>query len=123
MFLVVGLGNPGREYENTRHNVGFMAADKVFGRYRFSSFKEKFDGLVAEGQIAGEKVLLLKPQTFMNLSGNSVVKAALFYKILPENIIVLHDDVDLEFGRLKAKCGGGSAGHNGLNGMDANITP
>jgi len=123
MFLVVGLGNPGKEYENTRHNVGFMAADEIFGRYRFSQFKSKFDGLIAEGQIAGEKVYLLKPQTFMNLSGNSVVKAALFYKILPENIIVLHDDIDLEFGRLKAKCGGSPAGHNGLKSIDANITP
>lgn len=123
MFLVVGLGNPGKEYENTRHNVGFMAADQIFGRYCFSSFKQKFDSLVAEGQIGAEKVLLLKPQTFMNLSGNAVVKAALFYKILPENIIVIHDDVDLEFGKLKAKCGGSSAGHNGLKSIDANITP
>lgn len=123
MFLVVGLGNPGREYENTRHNVGFMAVDEIFDRYTFSSFKEKFDGLLAEGQIGTEKVLLLKPQTFMNLSGNSVVKAALFYKILPENIIVIHDDVDLDFGKLKAKRGGSSAGHNGLKSIDANITP
>lgn len=123
MFLVVGLGNPGREYENTRHNVGFMAVDEIFGRYCFSSFKEKFDGLLAEGQIGKEKVLLLKPQTFMNLSGNAVVKTALFYKILPENIIVIHDDVDLDFGKLKAKQGGSSAGHNGLKSIDANITP
>lgn len=123
MFLVVGLGNPGREYENTRHNIGFMAADKIFGRYPFGDFKAKFDGLIAEGQIGKEKVLLLKPQTFMNLSGNSVVKAALFYKILPENVIVIHDDIDLEFGRLKAKIGGGAAGHNGLKSIDANITP
>lgn len=123
MFLVVGLGNPGKEYENTRHNVGFMAVDKIFDRHHFSQFKSKFDGLIAEGQIGAEKVLLLKPQTYMNLSGNSVVKAALFYKILPENIIVLHDDVDLNLGRLKAKCGGGAAGHNGLKSIDANITP
>jgi len=123
MFLVAGLGNPGREYENTRHNIGFMAVDKIFDRYHFSDFKEKFDGLIAEGQIGKEKVLLLKPQTFMNLSGNSVVKAALYYKILPENIVVIHDDIDLEFGRLKAKIGGGAAGHNGLKSIDANITP
>lgn len=123
MFLVVGLGNPGEEYANTRHNVGFMAADTLSRRYCFSQFKSKFDGLIAEGQIGSEKVYLLKPQTFMNLSGNSVVKAALFYKILPENIIVIHDDIDLSFGQIKAKIGGGNAGHNGLKSIDAHITP
>ena len=123
MFLVVGLGNPGTEYQNTRHNVGFMAADIMISRYKFSSFKSKFDGLIAEGQIGREKVYLLKPQTFMNLSGQSVVKAALFYKILPENIIVIHDDIDLALGQLKAKLGGGSGGHNGLKSIDANVTP
>lgn len=123
MFLVVGLGNPGTEYQNTRHNVGFMAADEIFSRYKFSPFKSKFDGLIAEGQIGSDKVFLLKPQTFMNLSGNSVVKAALFYKILPENIIVIHDDIDLTLGQLKAKLGGGAGGHNGLKSIDANVSP
>lgn len=123
MYLVVGLGNPGKEYENTRHNAGFMAADEIFSRYSFSPFKEKFDGLIAEGKIAGEKVYLLKPQTFMNLSGNSVVKAAFFYKILPENIIVIHDDKDLPLGKLKAKRGGSAGGHNGLKSIDSQITP
>ena len=123
MFLVVGLGNPGTEYQNTRHNVGFMAADEIFSRYKFSPFKSKFDGLIAEGQIGSDKVFLLKPQTFMNLSGNSVVKAALFYKILPENIVVIHDDIDLALGQLKAKIGGGAGGHNGLKSIDANVTP
>lgn len=123
MFLVVGLGNPGAEYANTRHNIGFMAADEICSRYNFSSFKNKFDALVAEGQIGGEKVLLIKPQTFMNLSGNAVVKAALFYKILPENIIVIHDDIDLNVGQLKAKLGGGAGGHNGLKSIDSHITP
>jgi len=123
MFLVVGLGNPGTEYQNTRHNVGFMAADEICSRYKFSPFKAKFDGLIAEGQIGSEKVFLLKPQTFMNLSGNSVVKAALFYKILPENIVVIHDDIDLALGQLKAKLGGGAGGHNGLKSIDANVTP
>lgn len=123
MFLVVGLGNPGAEYANTRHNIGFMAADEIFSRYNFSAFKSKFDALVAEGQIAGEKVLLLKPQTYMNLSGNAVVKAALFYKILPENVIVIHDDIDLTVGQLKAKRGGGAGGHNGLKSIDSHITP
>lgn len=123
MFLIVGLGNPGAEYANTRHNVGFMAADAVAESFRFGPFKSKFDGLIAEGNINGEKVMLLKPQTFMNLSGNSVVKAALFYKILPENIIVIHDDLDLKVGQIKAKLGGGTGGHNGLKSVDAHITP
>jgi PTH1 family peptidyl-tRNA hydrolase len=123
MYLVVGLGNPGAEYEQTRHNVGFMAVDEISGRYKFDTFKNKFDGLIAQGQIGSEKVLLLKPQTFMNLSGQSVVKAALFYKILPENIIVIHDDMDLKFSQIKAKIGGGSGGHNGLKSIDAHITP
>lgn len=123
MFLVVGLGNPGAEYAETRHNIGFMAADEIHGRYNFSSFKSKFDGLIAEGKIGDEKVYLLKPQTYMNLSGNSVVKAAMFYKILPQNIIVIHDDLDLKIGQLKAKCGGGAGGHNGLKSIDSHITP
>lgn len=123
MYLVAGLGNPGAQYAQTRHNVGFMAVDAIVDRYKFSSFREKFDALVAEGQIGGEKVLLVKPQTFMNLSGNAVVKAALFYKILPENIIVIHDDIDLAIGQMKAKCGGGSGGHNGLKSIDSHITP
>ena len=123
MFLVVGLGNPGSEYANTRHNVGFMAADAICSRYNFDSYKKKFDGEIALGQIGSEKVLVLKPQTYMNLSGNSVVKAALFYKILPENIIVIHDDMDLKIGQLKAKNGGGSGGHNGLKSIDSHISP
>lgn len=123
MFLVVGLGNPGAEYAATRHNVGFMAADELHRRYNFSPFRAKFDGLIAEGQIEGKKVYLLKPQTYMNLSGNSVVKAAHFYKILPQNIIVIHDDMDLPTDKIKAKLGGGSGGHNGLKSIDSGITP
>ena len=123
MFLIVGLGNPGAEYAETRHNVGFMAADAIAEAYRFGIFKSKFDGLIAEGSIEGEKVYLLKPQTYMNLSGNSVVKVANFYKILPQNIVVIHDDMDLSVGKLKAKLGGGSGGHNGLKSIDAAITP
>ena len=109
MFLVVGLGNPGTEYAATRYNV--------------SPFRSKFDGLIAEGNIEGEKVYLLKPQTFMNLSGNSVVKAANFYKILPQNIVVIHDDMDLPTDKIKAKLGGGAGGHNGLKSIDSCITP
>ncbi len=123
MFLIVGLGNPGSEYEKTRHNVGFMAVEELAQTYDFAPFKAKFDGLIAEGKIAGEKVYILKPQTYMNLSGNSVVKAANFYKILPQNIIVIHDDMDLPVGKIKAKLGGGAGGHNGLKSIDAAISP
>ena len=123
MFLIVGLGNPGAEYVNTRHNTGFMVVDALHEKYKFSAFREKFDALIAEGEIDGEKVFLLKPQTYMNLSGNAVVKAANFYKILPEKIIVIHDDMDLPVGKLKIKKGGGAGGHNGLKSIDAAITP
>ncbi len=121
MFLIVGLGNPGAEYESTRHNAGFMAADALAEFYKFSTFKNKFDGLIADGMIDGERCLLLKPQTFMNLSGNSVVKAASFYKILPEQIVVIHDDMDLQPTQIKGKVGGGAGGHNGLKSIDAHI--
>ena len=123
MFLIVGLGNPGKEYENTRQNAGFMAVDALADEYGFAPFKAKFDGAISEGKIEGEKVYLLKPHTYMNLSGNSVVKTANFYKILPQNIIVIHDDMDLPIGKLKAKLGGGAGGHNGLKSIDAAITP
>lgn len=121
MYLVVGLGNPGEEYAKTRHNIGFMAADEIFSRYNFAPFKSKFEGLIAEGNIDGEKVILLKPQTYMNLSGNSVGKVAKFYKIPPQNIIVIHDDKDLALGKLKAKNGGSAGGHNGLKNIDSQI--
>lgn len=122
MFLVAGLGNPDKEYQGTRHNVGFMAADEIFRRYSFSDFKKKSQGLVAEGNIAGEKVLLVKPQTYMNLSGNCIGELTHFYKIPTQNVIVIHDDMDLNVGTVKAKCGGGSAGHNGLKSIDSQIT-
>ncbi|MBR1605528.1 MAG: aminoacyl-tRNA hydrolase [Alphaproteobacteria bacterium] len=121
MFLIVGLGNPGAEYDGTRHNAGFMVADAIADAYHFSAFKSKFDGLIAEGMIDGEKCLLLKPQTYMNLSGNSVIKAASFYKILPAQIIVIHDDMDLQSNQIKAKIGGGAGGHNGLKSIDSHI--
>ena len=123
MFLIVGLGNPGKEYENTRHNAGFMTVDALADEYGVGAFKSKFDGVISEGNIDGEKVYLLKPYTYMNLSGNSVVKVANFYKILPQNIVVIHDDMDLPIGKLKAKIGGGAGGHNGLKSIDAAITP
>lgn len=121
MFLVVGLGNPGKDYANTRHNIGFMATDEIHSRHSFSPFKSKFDGLIAEGNIKNQKVLLLKPQTFMNLSGNSVVQVAKFYKIPSQNIVVIHDDKDLALGKLKAKIGGSAGGHNGLKNIDSHI--
>lgn len=121
MFLVVGLGNPGSEYKNTRHNAGFMAADEIIRRYSFSKESKKFDGLLSDGKIDSEKTIILKPQTYMNLSGNSVHKASSFYKIHPNNIIVLHDDLDLEAGKIKIKLGGGAGGHNGLKSIDSHI--
>lgn len=114
MYLLVGLGNPGAEYARNRHNIGFMAMDAVAEKYGFSPWKEKSKGLITDGKIGGAKVYLLKPQTYMNLSGDSVQPLAAFYKIPPENIIVFHDELDLAEGVLKVKLGGGSAGHNGL---------
>ena len=123
MFLLAGLGNPDKEYQATRHNVGFMAVDEIFRRYSFSDFKKKAQGLVAEGNIAGEKVLLVKPQTYMNLSGNCIGELVHFYKLdAKKDVIVIHDDMDLNVGVIKAKCGGGSAGHNGLKSIDSQIT-
>lgn len=121
MYLVVGLGNPGREYESTRHNMGFMAVDSLIRRYASSGEKQKFKGLLSEGNLCGEKALFLKPQTFMNLSGVSVAAAADFYKIPLDKIIVFHDDMDIPFGKIKIKQGGGAAGHNGLRSIDAHL--
>ena len=121
MRLVVGLGNPGAKYARNRHNVGFMAADVVAIRYHFPAYRAKFKGELAEGEIAGERVLLLKPQTFMNESGLSVAEAARFLKIAPEQVIVMHDELDLAPGKLRVKKGGGAAGHNGLRSIDAHL--
>jgi len=120
MFLIVGLGNPGAEYASTRHNIGFMAVDALAGREGFSS---KFHGLVANASIEGEKVILLKPQTFMNLSGKSVQAAMAFYKIAPENVIVMHDELDLPLGKIRIKKGGGANGHNGIKDIDQMVGP
>jgi len=121
MFLIVGLGNPGREYENTRHNVGFLIADEMRRLHNFSSPKIKFHSELSEGHIDGQKILIQKPLTYMNLSGNSVIQAAKFLKIDLENIIVIHDDLDLAVGKVKVKTGGGNGGHNGLRDIDAHI--
>ncbi|MFN3827852.1 MAG: aminoacyl-tRNA hydrolase [Micavibrio sp.] len=121
MWLLVGLGNPGSKYENNRHNIGFMAIDAIADAQSFPAFKKKFQGLLSEGQIAGEKVILLKPQTYMNNSGQSVGEAAKFYKLPIENIIVFHDELDLASSKIRTKKGGGHAGHNGLRSMDSHL--
>jgi PTH1 family peptidyl-tRNA hydrolase len=121
MILICGLGNPGSEYAKNRHNVGFMAVDQIADEYGIGPFKSKYQGEFAEGRIGAHKVALLKPQTFMNNSGQSVAAAAKFYKIPPEKIIVFFDDLDLEPGKTRAKKGGGNAGHNGLKSIDAHI--
>ncbi len=123
MLLVAGLGNPGPEYAQNRHNIGFLAADAITDRYSFPPLRAKFQGEVSLGQIAGQKVLVLKPSTFMNESGVSVAAAARFYRIEPESVIVLHDEIDLEAGKLRLKAGGGHAGHNGLRSIHAHLGP
>jgi PTH1 family peptidyl-tRNA hydrolase len=120
MWLVVGLGNPGREYENTRHNVGFMVLDVLARRHRLG-FGAKFKGELAQGTIASTPALLLKPQTFMNLSGQSVQPAMAFFKAPLDTIVVVHDDLDLELGQIKLKRGGSPGGHNGLKSIDSCI--
>ncbi len=120
-FLLIGLGNPGKGYAGNRHNIGFMAVDRIAEDYRFSPWSKKFRGLIAEGQIGSEKVILLKPQTYMNLSGESAGELAHFYKIAPAQVIVLHDELDLLPGKLRVKTGGGHGGHNGLKSLDAHI--
>lgn len=121
MWLLVGLGNPGDKYEHNRHNIGFMAVDAIAAEHGFPAFKKKFLGLTSEGTIAGEKVILLKPQTYMNNSGQSVGEAAKFYKITLEKIAVFHDELDLAAGKIRTKKGGGNAGHNGLRSMDSHL--
>jgi len=118
MHLLVGLGNPGKDYERHRHNIGFMAADRIADKFGFPPLKKKYRGEYAEGTIGREKVGLLKPMTFMNESGKSVAEAANFYKIAPENIVVFHDELDIAPNRVKVKLGGGAGGHNGLRSMD-----
>jgi PTH1 family peptidyl-tRNA hydrolase len=112
-LLVVGLGNPGRRYERDRHNVGFMVVDELARRHG-ATFKGKFSGYVAETRVAERRLALLKPDTYMNDSGRSVQPTAAFYKVALENLLIVHDEVDLELGRLQARLGGGLGGHNGL---------
>jgi peptidyl-tRNA hydrolase, PTH1 family len=122
-LLIAGLGNPGAEYARNRHNVGFMAADVIADRYRFGPWKARFQGHVAEGTIAGRKVHLLKPMTYMNDSGLSVGAAMRFYKLPLEALVVIHDEIDLAAAKLKVKTGGGDAGNNGLRSITATLGP
>ena len=121
MKLLVGLGNPGTKYARNRHNVGFMAVERIAERHRFGPWKRKFSGVAADGEIAGEKVLLLKPDTYMNESGRAVGEAARFLKIGIADIIAFHDELDLAPGKLKVKTGGGNAGHNGLRSITQHV--
>lgn len=116
-WLIVGLGNPGAQYAGHRHNIGFMVVDTIAD----GSFKTKFKSLIAEETIKGNRVLLQKPQTFMNLSGEAVREAATFYKIPTERVVVIHDELDLPPGQLRIKQGGGNGGHNGLRSLDAHL--
>ena len=121
MRLLVGLGNPGPRYAGNRHNIGFMAVDAIVRRHSFSSIRERFHGLTAEGTIDGEKVLALAPQTFMNDSGRAVQAAVQFFKLQPTDVIVLYDEIDLPLAKVRAKRGGGAGGHNGIRSIDAHI--
>jgi PTH1 family peptidyl-tRNA hydrolase len=123
MQLWVGLGNPGAQYSLHRHNVGFMAADIIAEVHGFSPWSKKFRGLIAEGRIGEVRVLLLKPQTFMNDSGDAVQQALKFYKLGMEALTVFHDELDLAPFKVKVKMGGGTAGHNGLRSIDASLGP
>lgn len=121
MKLFVGLGNPGVKHARNRHNVGFMAVERIAERHAFGAWKKKFSGVAADGEIGGERVLLLEPQTYMNDSGQSVGEAMRFHKLVESDIAVFHDEIDLAPGKLKVKTGGGNAGHNGLRSITAHI--
>ena len=123
MKLLVGLGNPGSQYAGHRHNIGFMALDRIASDHGAGPWRAKFNGEVAEGRFGSDKVLLLKPTTFMNDSGRSVQAACAFHKIAPADVIVFHDEIDLAPGKVRLKTGGGHAGHNGLRSIHAHIGP
>lgn len=123
MQLFVGLGNPGPKYAQNRHNIGFMALDQIASNHGFCPWKTKFQGQISEGRLGSGKVLLLKPETFMNLSGQSVGEAMRFYKLTPADVTVFHDELDLAPGKCRVKQGGGHAGHNGLRSIHQHIGP
>lgn len=119
MLVIAGLGNPGRQYSGHRHNVGFMAADAIFRRHSFSPWTRKFNAEVAEGRLAGEKVLLVKPQTYMNRSGQAIGEVLRYFKLQPSDLVVFYDELDLAPGKVRVKTGGGDGGHNGIRSIDA----
>jgi PTH1 family peptidyl-tRNA hydrolase len=123
MKLIVGLGNPGPKYAGHRHNIGFMALDQIAHDHGFASWKGKHQGSLSEGRFGPDRAVLLKPETFMNNSGQSVQAAMRFYKLEPADVVVLHDEIDLAPGKVKYKMGGGHAGHNGLRSIHAHIGP
>jgi peptidyl-tRNA hydrolase, PTH1 family len=114
VWLLVGLGNPGPDYAGNRHNIGFRVIDEIASRWRCDGFKAKFGGVVAAGEVASQKVVLLKPMQYMNVSGRAVQQTASFYRIEPKEVVVIHDELDLDMGITRLKVGGGHAGHNGL---------
>jgi len=120
-MLFVGLGNPGSQYEKNRHNVGFMAVSRIVENHNFSPWKNKFRGSISNGLLRNQKIIILKPNTFMNLSGQSVGEVIRFYKIPSSKVIVFHDEIDFPLGKLKFKSGGGHAGHNGLRSISEHI--
>lgn len=122
-IIIAGLGNPGPAYDDTRHNVGFNIIDAIAEEFSFPNFSNKFSSLVSNKIIGPHKITLLKPQTFMNLSGNAVSKIINFYKIDLDNLIVIHDDLDLKLAKVKMKIGGGSGGHNGIKSIDQHLGP
>lgn len=121
MRLFAGLGNPGAKYAQNRHNIGFMAVDRIAADHGFGPWRAKFQGQIAEGRLGGQKVLLLKPETFMNRSGQSVAEALHFFKLAPDELVVFHDELDLAPGKARFKQGGGHAGHNGLRSIHGHI--
>ena len=121
MLLFVGLGNPGREYSSQRHNIGFMAVDAIAARHRAPAFRARFQGLTSELPLGGERVVLLKPETYMNESGRSVREAVKFFKVELKDIVVFHDELDIPAGDVRVKTGGGNAGHNGLRSITAEV--
>ncbi|MDU5109816.1 MAG: aminoacyl-tRNA hydrolase [Clostridium sp.] len=121
MFLVVGLGNPGDKYDGTRHNIGFEAIDYISSKYNIDVTRVKFKGVIGEGFIGGEKVILLKPTTYMNLSGESVREAMSFYKLTEEDIVIIYDDISLEVGKIRIREKGSAGGHNGIKSIISNI--
>jgi PTH1 family peptidyl-tRNA hydrolase len=122
-LLIAGLGNPGSQYARNRHNAGFIVVDMLHAEYGFGPWKAKFEGLLSEGALGGRKTYLLKPQTYMNLSGDSVGPAVRFFKLPLSALVVVHDEIDLAAGKLKVKTGGGDAGQNGLRSITATLGP